>query len=139
MTSIAPLAKLVALIAIIITASGCNTMTSSLDNIKYGKLYTMQQSLQVASAECTEVNRQNALNWAVIGYQDLDQSRNYIDRNSQEYQEVRAMMRNLSVLSSRRNNDANKLCHNISIVAGLTKDFLAGLNQPERPILVAAK
>lgn len=133
------LIKLIGLSAIIALTSGCNTMMSSLDNVKYGKLYTMQESLELAAKECNAQNRTNALNWALIGYQDLDNSRDYLEKGSQEYHEVRNLMRNLSMISSRRISDTQKLCSNIAIVSSISKSFLASLNTPHTPIVVASK
>jgi len=131
--------KIIGLISTIILMSGCNTMMSSLDTIKYGKLYTMQESFEIAAHDCNSQNRTNALNWAMIGYQDLNNSRDYLEKNSQEYRDVRNLMRDLSTIASRRIDDTEKLCSNIAIISNASKHFLASLDNQYAPIVVASK
>ncbi len=124
--------KVILIIMAVLGFSGCNNMNASMDNIKYGKLYTMLEALDNAAQNCTdETARLRAVEWIVIGYHDLDNSRSYMDKRSHQYQSTRSLMRSLSTISSRRISNVEKLCHNIEVAGQITREYLTSLDKPE--------
>lgn len=134
------LLKIAIILTLGIVATGCNSLSVSLADVKYGKLYTMQEALDEAANNCADKSaRIRALNWATIGYNDLDNSRDYLDKKSSKYGATRALMRDLSLISSRRTHDIEKLCKNFKLVAAVSHNFLANIdNTTQQPVLIAA-
>lgn len=132
MNNAASLTKLLIVLAIVAMTTGCNTMVASVDSMKYGKLYTMQEVLDEAVNNCEDVTARNrALEWAVIGYGDLEKSRTFMERTSQKYAKTRLMMRSLSQLSSRRVVSTEQMCEKIQVVAEASRHYLATIDQVE--------
>jgi len=114
----------------IATVMVCATIFSACsvtNDLKYGKLYTMHESLHNASQNCLEDrDRRNlAVNWAVYGIQDLYDSKGYMDKDSDEYLQVKQLIRQLKLVTSRRNSDTKTLCDNIHQAASATQKFFA--------------
>ncbi len=105
--------------------TGC----SSTNSLKYGKLHTLQGALQDASVNCTDGEaRTRAVNWAVQGVADLNTRRAYLERSSGEYKKNRILLRNLSLLTSRRNQSVEILCQRIQQANQATNQYLSGDN-----------
>ena len=132
MNNLASLSKLLIVVAIAVMATGCNSMVSSIDGMKYGKLYTMQEVMDETVSNCQDSSaRMRAVEWAVIGYNDLENSRSYMERSSEKYTKTRLMMRTLSQVSSRRNFDAEQLCSRIKLAAEESRHYLANIDAVE--------
>ena len=132
MNNLASLSKLLVVVAIVVMATGCNSMVSSIDGMKYGKLYIMQEVMDEAISNCHDPDaRMRAVEWAVIGYNDLENSRSYMERRSDKYTKTRLMMRTLSQVSSRRNLDAEQLCSRIKQASDANRHYLANIEAVE--------
>ena len=137
--TIANLSKLLIIMTVVVLSTGCNTMTSSLDSVKYGKLYTMQEVLSEAINNCTDkAARTRALEWAVIGYNDLENSRQFMERTSEKYKSTRAMMRTLAQVSSRRIDNSEKLCEKLDVIAKANQNYLASIDMMSDEMIVLA-
>lgn len=136
----ANLLKVFGLMAAIAVTTGCSTtMSSSFDSFKYGKLYAMSDAINEAIAtQCEDSSvRTNVLNWVVIGYNDLSESRKYMEKGTDEYARVKNLMDYLSVVGSRRTQNHDVLCQRIEQVAEATQLFLSELNTEKSVILAS--
>ena len=141
MSNTATLIKAVTVLTITLLATGCNTMSVNMNSIKYGQLYTMQEALEEAATDCHNQNTlTRAMNWVVIGYNDLENSRKHMDKRSVKYAETRSMMQTLSPISARR-VDSNKLCKQMARAAKQSQHYLANIDNEtlisEQPIMLA--
>ncbi len=137
MTNRMSIIKLLAVLAVAIMATGCNTMATSAQSMKYGKLYAMQAAFDDAVKNCADKEtRIRALNWAVIGYNDLNDSRSYMDKRSQKYIETRALMRSVSTISSRRATNTEKMCSKIGLVASVSRDYLSNIESMSDEVIM---
>ncbi len=113
-------------VAVVIIISGLVISCSSADKMKLGKLYTMQELLHEAEADCRDPDAVlRAVNWAVYGIQDLHNSRAYMDRGGETYTATRYLERHLSLLTARRNPDPELMCERIAQVRKATDEYLS--------------
>lgn len=92
---------------------------------RLGKLRTMQQTLIVAGGDCeNEGVRRVALNWVIIGIRDLQTHNAHNDSDSIDHHHTSLLIRELSLLTSRRKADTHTLCARINSAARHTQDYL---------------
>lgn len=98
---------------------------SSANELKYGKLYAMQQVLFDADGDCgNREARVRAINWAMHGLQDLRASRQHMNPRSSDYQENRRLTTTLMQMTSGNNKSVDQLCLHIKQASQATDDFL---------------
>lgn len=122
-----------AAIAASLAITGCSSMNAAFDKFTFGKVYAMKDALDNASANCkSDQAVTRALDWTVIGIQDLRISQEYMPEQSDEFHHVRILISQLSPLTSRRNQSRAMLCDNIHIAAQATSSFLVSMNMDDQ-------
>lgn len=107
----------------ILLVSSCTSMKSEL---KDGTLFSMQDALIAAEKNCTNSNlRIKALDWSIRGVKDLEHRQRFLRQDSDEYYEVRDMLRTLSSITQRRVSNQRTLCDKISSARRATDEFIA--------------
>ncbi len=131
--------KTIAISALLAIATGCSTMNTSMKEFGYGKLYAMQDALQLATENCSdETTRQRAMNWVVIGIQDLTASTEFMPADSEAKLYTRTLISELSLVTSRRNKTEAVACANLAIAYNATRSYMVAMNYAS-DVMMASK
>ena len=101
--------------------SGCSTT-----DLKYGALSGMQHALVAADEDCGNDNlRYQAVDWLVKGVNDLKHRQRFLDKGSDDYHQLRGMLRELTYITERRISGEAHLCLKIARARKVTDEFIA--------------
>ncbi|MEW5754964.1 MAG: hypothetical protein AB1810_01540 [Pseudomonadota bacterium] len=131
--------KIIAISAVLAISSGCSTMNTSMKEFGYGKLYAMQDALRQATENCSDQEtRQRAMNWVVIGIQDLTASTEFMAAESEEKLYTRTLIGELSKVTSRRNKTEEVLCANLASAYTAARSYMVAMNYAS-DVMMASK
>lgn len=119
--------------------TGCSSLGSHAGNsFVLGKLYTMQETLNQAAAQCDNgKSLERAGHWALIGRDDIQQSIAYMNPESSEFLQANNLLGSLSSVISAARQPQERQCNAVRIAANDANRYITSLTNPS--IVVAAR